>query len=81
MGIDVSKLPNQLLGLNYVRQIQKHNYDIGVATIKRTANDFSATQDQATLSSTEINYWSSSRNDARIFEQTKVVIGLIIFHI
>ncbi|KRN99782.1 nucleotidyltransferase [Companilactobacillus kimchiensis] len=44
MGIDVSKLPNQLLGLNYVRQIQKHNYDIGVATIKRTANDFSATK-------------------------------------
>ncbi|WP_338232449.1 nucleotidyltransferase [Companilactobacillus muriivasis] len=44
IGIDVSKLPNQLLGLNYVKQIQEHKFEIAVKTIKRLPSDFSATK-------------------------------------
>lgn len=44
IGIDISKLPNQLLGLNYVKQIQEHKFEIAVKTIKRLPNDFSATK-------------------------------------
>ncbi|AYE38568.1 nucleotidyltransferase [Companilactobacillus zhachilii] len=44
MGIDVSKLPNQLLGLNYVQQIQKQALKINVQTIQRLPSDFSATK-------------------------------------
>lgn len=44
LGIDVEKLPNQLLGINYATEIIKGDYDIQVATIKRLANDYSATK-------------------------------------
>lgn len=43
-GIDVQKLPNQLLGLNYVKQIVEHDYPMAVSTIKRQKSDFSATK-------------------------------------
>ncbi|MFC6175853.1 nucleotidyltransferase [Companilactobacillus huachuanensis] len=44
VGINVSKFPNQLLGLNYVKQIQRHDFEISVQTIKRLPSDFSATK-------------------------------------
>ena len=44
IGIDIAKLPNQLLGLNYVLQIQQQQYDIKIKTIQRQKNDFSATK-------------------------------------
>jgi len=44
LGIDVTRLPNQLLGLNYVLEIVKHGYDIKIKTIQRNADDFSATK-------------------------------------
>ena len=43
IGIDISKSPNQLLGLNYVSQIIQQNSQIKVATIKRDVSEFSAT--------------------------------------
>ncbi|WP_119325998.1 nucleotidyltransferase [Companilactobacillus musae] len=43
LGIDIAKLPNQLLGLNYVRQIKKQNLPISIKTIERRGN-FSATE-------------------------------------
>ncbi|HIY92809.1 nucleotidyltransferase [Companilactobacillus sp. HBUAS56275] len=44
LGIDISKLPNQLLGLNYVTQIAEQNYRMNVNTIQRLESDFSATE-------------------------------------
>jgi len=44
LGIDIAKLPNQLLGLNYVMQLQKQHSKIDVATIAREKSNFSATR-------------------------------------
>ena len=44
IGIDIAKLPNQLLGMNYVMQVKKHDFDINIATIERKPSDFSATK-------------------------------------
>lgn len=44
LDIDITKLPNQLLGLNYVQQIQQHDFPITVQTILREPSDFSATK-------------------------------------
>lgn len=48
LGVDVQKLPNQLLGLNYVQQIKKNHYPIDFLTINRQSN-FSATKVRADL--------------------------------
>lgn len=44
LGIDVSKQPNQLLGLNYVSQIIEQDFPIKIQTITRKKSDFSATR-------------------------------------
>ncbi|CAJ1185531.1 hypothetical protein FD33_GL001720 [Companilactobacillus paralimentarius DSM 13238 = JCM 10415] len=44
LGIDIAKLPNQLLGLNYVTQLIEQDYPIHVNTIQRVASEFSATE-------------------------------------
>ncbi|MFH5810415.1 nucleotidyltransferase [Companilactobacillus sp. FL22-1] len=44
LGIDVQKLPNQLLGLNYVQTIKANNWPIAVETVLRQKSDFSATK-------------------------------------
>ncbi|KRK90830.1 nucleotidyltransferase family protein [Companilactobacillus futsaii] len=43
LGIDITNLPNQMLGLNYVQQIEKYHYSINFQTILRKG-DFSATK-------------------------------------
>lgn len=43
LGIDIAKLPNQLLGLNYVQQIKQAGYSMKVETIQRERSAFSAT--------------------------------------
>ncbi|MCV3762808.1 nucleotidyltransferase family protein [Companilactobacillus farciminis] len=42
LGIDITVLPNQMLGINYVMQIEKYRYPIKVQTILRESG-FSAT--------------------------------------
>ncbi len=42
LGIDIADLPNQMLGLNYVQQIEKNHYPINFQTILRKSG-FSAT--------------------------------------
>ena len=42
LGIDITDLPNQMLGLNYVQQIEKFHYPISFQTILRKSG-FSAT--------------------------------------
>jgi predicted nucleotidyltransferase len=42
-GIDVTHDPNQLLGLNYARAIVGNNYDIGIETVVRQRDGYSAT--------------------------------------
>lgn len=42
-GLDALNHPNQLLGVNYVREILEHGYDIGVDTILRPQDGVSAT--------------------------------------
>ncbi|MQS76496.1 nucleotidyltransferase [Companilactobacillus halodurans] len=43
-GLEISKLPNQLLGLNYVLQIKQNHFLIDTKTILRNQSDFSATK-------------------------------------
>lgn len=50
LGIDISKLPNQLLGLNYVSQIIEKDFSIKIQTITRKKSDFSATKIRKRLS-------------------------------
>ena len=42
-GLVVTHDPNQLLGLNYARSIVENHYDIGIETIIRKRDDYSAT--------------------------------------
>lgn len=44
LGIEIGTLPNQLLGLNYVQQIQQQHAMIDIETIQRKPSDFSATR-------------------------------------
>ncbi|GEO58137.1 nucleotidyltransferase [Companilactobacillus bobalius] len=44
LGIDIAKLPNQLLGINYVTQLIEQGYPIHVNTIQRDSSMFSATE-------------------------------------
>lgn len=50
-GIDIAKAPNQLLGLNYVLQIQKNHWPIQVKTIQRSPSNYSATKIRRNLRS------------------------------
>ncbi|PMD73398.1 nucleotidyltransferase [Companilactobacillus nuruki] len=43
-GIDIAKLPNQMLGLNYAMQIEKQQVGIEISTIERHESQFSATE-------------------------------------
>lgn len=44
LGIEIDKLPNQLLGLNYVTQIKQQQLAMDVKTIQRLPSNFSATK-------------------------------------
>ncbi|APX72545.1 nucleotidyltransferase [Companilactobacillus allii] len=52
-GLDILQRPNQLLGLNYVQEIIKNDYNMNVKTILRKADNYSATQIRDHLSNNE----------------------------
>jgi len=53
LGIDIAKLPNQLLGLNYVYQSVQQKANLAVKTIKREPSKFSATKIRAKYTQNE----------------------------
>ncbi|GEO78666.1 hypothetical protein FD29_GL000156 [Companilactobacillus mindensis DSM 14500] len=67
VGIDITSLPNQLLGLNYVAQIVKHDYAIDVKTIQRMPSDFSATRIRNNLA-------QNKSVDGLVSEQTRSML-------